>query len=303
MRCEFCSVRGKPNWAGAEHLFETVKWLVETRRARHFFIVDDRMEEDRCGSLGFFEKIAQKYGSILGFTVQIRLEAAKDVVLLTAMKNAGVRMVCVGYESPIDEELIAMRKGYLSSDMIKWTKIFHSYGFFVHGMLIFGYPLKKVVKEVTATIRFRQFKKFIRQCNLDTVQILRPVPLIGTDLRQRLEKEGRLFPLDLVSWSKYDGNYACFQPNNMTVEELQELPMKLMRWHYSSASIVKIPLNIAIFTIAYLLGWWRYWYRDWRNDLARFGGHLIIKQWRRSNPKKLFLESLEKFKTSKIKTL
>ena len=142
MRCEFCSVRGKPNWAGAEHLFETVKWLAETRRARQFFIVDDRLEEDRHGTVAFFEMIAKKYGSGLDFTVQIRLEAAKDAELLTVMKNAGVRNVCIGYESCLDEELIAMRKGYLSSDMVRWTKIFHRFGFFVHGMFIFGYPLK-----------------------------------------------------------------------------------------------------------------------------------------------------------------
>lgn len=94
--CEFCSVRGKPNWASAEHLFKTVKWLVETRGAREFFIVDDRLEEDRDGSLDFFALISKKYGRALDFTVQIRLEAAKDVVLLDAMKKAGVKAICIG---------------------------------------------------------------------------------------------------------------------------------------------------------------------------------------------------------------
>lgn len=299
--CEFCSVRGKPRWADSQYLFEEVKWLVETRRARYFFIVDDRMEENRCGTLEFFEKISQKYGSILDFTVQIRLEAAKDGLLLNTMKNAGVRTVCIGYESPINEELIAMRKGYLSSDMIKWTKIFHSYGFFVHGMFIFGYPLKGIAASISAQERFCKFKKFVRQCRLDTIQVLRPVPLIGTDLRFRMEKEGWLFPLNVVPWSKYDGNYACFQPKDMTLKELQELPTKIMRWHYDILSFARIPLKILIFVLDYFLRGWQQWYRDWRNDITKFGGHLLIKRWLKHYESQSFLKKLEIFLASRDK--
>ncbi|MDP3052367.1 MAG: cobalamin-dependent protein [bacterium] len=298
--CEFCSVRGKPHWATSQYLFEEVKWLAETRRAGTFFIVDDRMEEDRAGALEFFEKISQKYGFGLDFTVQIRLEAATDSILLTAMKKAGVRTVCIGYESPINEELIAMRKGYLSSDMVKWTKIFHSYGFFVHGMFIFGYPLKGIAVTISARERFRQFKKFIRRCRLDTVQILRPVPLVGTDLRIRLEQEGRLFPLDVVPWGKYDGSYACYQPNNMTLKELQELPLKLMGWHYNPLSFVRIPLKTLAFPFDYLIRGWQRWYRGWRNDIFRYGGHLLIKQWLKRYEHQAFLKKLEKFQTSRM---
>ncbi len=44
MNCEFCSVKGSPRWADPQYVFDTVKWLVETRKARKFFIVDDRFE-------------------------------------------------------------------------------------------------------------------------------------------------------------------------------------------------------------------------------------------------------------------
>jgi len=142
--CEFCSVKGKPRWASDQFLFDQVQWLVETRKAREFFIVDDRLEEDREGSLSFFNKIAKKYGRSLDFTVQARLEAGKDQEFLVAMKKAGVRVVCIGYESPIDEELQAMQKGYSSKDMLEWTKLYHSFGFLIHAMFIWGYPAKNV---------------------------------------------------------------------------------------------------------------------------------------------------------------
>jgi radical SAM superfamily enzyme YgiQ (UPF0313 family) len=137
-------VKGKPRWASGQFLFDQVQWLVETKNAREFFIVDDRLEEDREGALFFFDKIAQTYGQTLDFTVQARLEAAEDRELLKVMRKAGVSVTCIGYESPIDEELEAMRKGYSSKDMLKWTKMYHHLGFFIHAMFIWGYPSKKI---------------------------------------------------------------------------------------------------------------------------------------------------------------
>ena len=294
-RCEFCSVRGKPSWAGARHLFETVKWLVETRGARRFFIVDDRLEEDRDGTVEFFKLISQKYGHSLEFTVQIRLEAAKDAELLSAMKAAGVFGVCIGYESCIDEELRGMRKGYLSADMVKWTKVFHDYGFFVHGMFIFGYPLKKRVIVISAQERMRRLKKFIRQCRLDTIQIMRPIPLVGTDLRERLEREGKVFPQEVVPWSKYDGNYVCYQPDDMELQELQELPTEIMRWFYNPLSFLKIPTKTLLFPFDYLIRGWKQWYRDWRNDVVKSGGHILIRRWSRRYESQSFLARLREF--------
>lgn len=292
--CEFCSVRGKPNWAESKHLFETVKWLVETRRAKTFFITDDRSEEDRAGTAEFFRMIAEKYGRSLDFTVQIRLEAAKDTQLLAIMKKAGVTAICIGYESPIDEELRVMRKGYLSSDMVKWTKVFHSFGFFVHGMFIFGYPLKGTVAVIGAQERFRRFKKFIRQCRLDTIQVLRPIPLVGTELRLRMEGEGKLFSLEIVPWNKYDGNYVCYRPDGITLRELQELPLKIMRWFYSPLSFVGISVRTLLFPVDCLIRGWQRWYRGWRNDAMGCGGYLLVKRWLKHYKRQSFLKGLEK---------
>jgi radical SAM superfamily enzyme YgiQ (UPF0313 family) len=296
--CEFCSINRKPNWASAQYLFEEVNWLVETRGAHDFFIVDDRLEEDREGTLSFLRKIAAKYGRGLKFTVQIRLEAAKDQELLEAMKQAGVRVVCIGFESCIDEDLKTMQKGYLSKDMVEWTKIYHGYGFLIHAMLIFGYPPKeKNVHYITIEERVKQLKRFIRQCHLDTIQILKPIPLVGSQLHERLKKEGRLFPPEIVPLSQYDGNYVCFQPDNMTVRELQEIPTQIMRWFYNPASFVRIPLKTLAFPFDYLIRGWHSWYRGWRNDLIKYGGHILLKRWQSRFKKKKFVERLESYKS------
>jgi len=294
MNCEFCSVRGKPRWAHARHLFSQVKWLIETRRARHFFIVDDRLEEDLDGTFEFFRMISGKYGSRLIFTVQIRLETAKNTELLEVMKKAGVRVVCIGFESPIDEELRAMHKGYLSSHMLEWVKVLRRY-FWIHAMFIVGYPLKERINSISAREIVGRFGKFIRQASPDTIQIVLPVPFVGTSLRQRLEKEERVFPLELVPWGKYDASYPCFKPDNMTLRELQEIPMKLMSKFYNPLSFFRIPLKTISFPMDYLIRGWRNWHRDWYRDVMKYGGHLLIQRWRRKQKGNKFIERLEKY--------
>lgn len=295
MNCEFCSVNSRPRWSTPQYFFETVNWLAETRKARNFFLVDDRSEGDLAGTIEFFKMVSKRYGKRLGFTVQMRLEAAKNGELLRAMKEAGVRIVCVGLESPIDEELEAMRKGYLSADMLKSIKVWRSYGFRIHGMFIFGYPLKETEGLVESKGAIKRFKRFIRKSRIDSVQILHPVPLVGTALRQRLAEEERIFPLELVPWDRYDGSYACFRPDGMTLREFQEAPVKLMEWFYGPLSFIKIPLKTIAFPVDYLIRGWDNWHRHWLRDIVRYGGHRLMRKWRERQKKDSFTERLEKY--------
>ena len=242
--------------------------------------------------------VAEKYGRSLGFTVQIRLESAKNQVFLEAMDKAGVKIVCVGFESPIDEDLRAMQKGYLSKNMVEWSRILRRY-FKVHGMFIFGYPHKKKVTELSVEEMIKRFKKFIHEAQISTIQILHPGPGVGSDLRDRLEREGRLFPLDVVPWSNYDGSYVCFTPDNMTLAELQETPIKIMKWFYSSLSFFRIPLRTLSFPAHYLIKGWRHWYYGWWSDLVKYGGHLLIKQWLKGQKQDQFLTRIKKYSKEK----
>ena len=292
--CEFCSVKGKPRWASPQYVFNVVNWLVETRNARDFFIVDDRLEENLEGIIQFFRMIHEKYGNRLDFTVQIRLETARNIEFLETMKRAGVRMVCVGYESPIDEDLKAMRKGYLSHHMIEWTKTLRRY-FWIHGMFIFGYPNKQK-SALSASEMAGCFKEFIRKTKIGSIQVLHPVPLVGTDLRARLVKEGRIFPLSLVPWRYYDGNHACFLPNNMSLAEFQDIPIKLMRWFYGSGSFLRIPLLwLSFHRLLKGKGHWRY---GWLREAVRYYGHRLVVKWQKRHAAGEFLSRLEEYKNA-----
>jgi len=300
MNCEFCSVKGKPRWSDARHLFETVNWLVETRKARRFFLVDDRSEGDVAGTIDFFRMISERYGNRLSFTVQMRLETAKNAVL-SVMKKAGVRVVCIGIESPIDEELKAMGKGYSSANMLDLMKIWRSYGFRIHGMFMFGYPEKEAEGLVAPKEMVKRYKRFIRKSRVDTVQILHPVPLVGTALWTRLE--GRIFPLDVVPWSRYDGNYVCFRPNNMSLREFQEIPLKLMKWFYSPLSFIRIAFKTIAFPVDCFIWGFERWHRHWFRDVVKYGGHRLIQQWQKKHKRGEFVERLEEHQFNKSDAL
>jgi radical SAM superfamily enzyme YgiQ (UPF0313 family) len=301
MNCEFCSVKEKARWASPEHILGTIDWLVDTRRARNFFCVDDHFVEDREGTMKLCGMIAKKYGNRLRIIVQIRLETAKDEELLTAMKKAGINMVCVGYESPIDEDLRAMQKGYLSSNMVEWTKTLRKY-FWVHGMFMFGYPPKK--KEaggLCAKEKEKRFKRFIRQAGIDSIQVLHPGPAVGTALRIRLEREGRVLPRGIAPWRRYDGSYALFLPDNMTLEELQETPLRIMKWFYGPLSLYRGIFKTLFFPVVFCLRGFHNWHTSWKKDWLKYSGHRILRQWYQRKENADYLKRIEEYGKTQIR--
>jgi len=306
MDCEFCTVKGKPRNASPERLLECISFLLETNDARHFFIVDDLFGQQRDETIRFCNMLRdyqKNIGRRLDVSVQIRLDKAKDPELLSAMRQAGINTVAIGFESPIEEELNAMNKHLMPEDMLALTEIFHKFGFLVHGMFIFGYPLKEDVHfKMSAKERVKRFKSFIKKAKIDTVQILLPGPLPGTELRRRLLIQNRLYPLQDVGWEYYDGNFPLFEPDEpMTAEEMQDSIRKIMGKFYQLKSMFMLGLHIfsfpaLVFFLHNIRLGWRKWYRPWRNDLLRFGGWIIMKRWASQFKKDTFLERLQKAK-------
>jgi len=303
MNCEFCSVKGKPRYASAERLLERISFLLETRDARKFFIVDDLFGQQREETIRFC-KMLRKYqktvGRRLDIGVQIRLDKAEDSELLLAMRQAGINFIAIGFESPIEEELKAMNKCLRPTDLLKLTKIFRKFGFLAHGMFIFGYPTRKDINfKMSAKERIKHFERFIRQSGLDTIQVMLPIPLPGTELRQRLKAEGRIYSRQDLGWEYYDGNFLLFQPDDpITPKEMQVSPMKIMNKMYQFRCMFMISFNIFSFPYLSLFLYniksgWKRWYRSWRQSLIRFGGWITISKWKTAFKKDDFLQKLQ----------
>jgi radical SAM superfamily enzyme YgiQ (UPF0313 family) len=299
--CEFCSVKGAARCASPERLLAQIRYVAEAFRAREFFVVDDQFAQNRSETLRFC-RLLRDYQRRMGLrffiTVQIRLELARDEELLDAMRECGVRCLAIGFESVIDEELRAMRKGLRASQMLDLASRYRRHGFLIHAMFIFGYPMPEGVPfAMSAKERIDRFRKFIRQAKLDTIQVLLPAPLPGTALRERLEAQGRVLPL---SWEYYDGNFPLIASDEpLTPEQVQKSILEIMGGFYRFRHMFGVGLRTLLFPFAMLplvnvQARWRRWYRSWRNDIVRFAGWCIIRNWRKRFRKDRFLEKLRR---------
>ena len=308
MNCEFCTVKGKPRYASAEKLLAQVDNLVRTMNAKEFFIVDDLFGQDHGESLRLcrlLEEYQKSRGIHLRFTVQIRLDKARDEELLKAMRQANIGVVTIGFESPIDQELKAMNKQLNSKDILSFVRVFQKYGFFIHGMFIFGYPAKEGVQfQMSVEERIGYFRDFIKKAKIDTIQVVLPVPLPGTQLRQRLLHQGRVYPLSVLGWQYYDSAFPLFEPDYpLSPEEMQLAIRRIMGNFYHIRYLFMFLLNLASvvglpFYFKRIKSGWRRWSRNFRNYIFRIIGQRLIRSWTAQVYKELFWEKLQKAKSS-----
>lgn len=239
--CEFCIVNkryGKYKFASVD---TTLRQLIKYADLGYsnFFFTDDNFAQNPADTIALCRKIGdykRNFRKKLDIVVQVRSEVAENDELLEALRVAGVSMLAIGYESPINEELRAMRKGVTAEKLIARSKILANY-FYLHGMFIFGYPSSKDdSKRSSLTIkqRVKCYIDFFKKTGLDTIQVFNAVPLPGSDLRARLEKEGRLLPLSMVGWDKYDGLFLCYdpRPDDLDAFDLQNAICLLMKKKY-----------------------------------------------------------------------
>ena len=302
MHCEFCTVKAKPRFASPERMMEQIATIYEKFGGRIFFIVDDLFGQNRTETLRLCQLLAdyqQRVGKRLGFTVQIRLDRARDPELLAAMRRAGVNNLAIGFESPIPEELEAMNKLLKPEDMIDLARLYHRAGFRMHGMFIFGYPGPEGQPfHMSAADRVKHFRRFIHKARLDTVQVLLPIPLPGTEFYERLERANRIYSTDCIGLEFYDGSFPVMEPDPpLTAENMQAATRKIMGRFYRPDRMFYLGLDILSFpAMAFhlhrLRGAWTNWYRRWTRNVYRAGGWVLLKKWNAAFRKGHYLDKL-----------
>jgi radical SAM superfamily enzyme YgiQ (UPF0313 family) len=219
------------------------------------------------------------------------------------MRQAGINILAIGFESPIAEELKAMNKRLDPREMIELARLYRRAGFRVHGMFIFGYPAPEGRPfRMSAEERVRHFHGFIRKARLDTVQVMLPGPLPGTELTRRLRAANRIYPTERVGLEYYDGNFPLFEPDPpLTPEDMLASVRKIMRRFYGPRHLLAVAASIMAFPAIVLwlhdisAGWQR-WYRRWLGSVYRSGGWLLLRKWIAAFRKDNFLSKLAEAK-------
>ena len=137
-----------------------------------------------------------------------------------------------------------MHKGQKVSEVEANLRALRRNGFFIHGMFIFSYPAKLgagLGHNLTLVERANRYIEFVKRARIDTLQVLKAVPVPGSELAERLKREGRVYPIDEVGWDKYDGNFLTYQPDpGDNAIELQEQAVRIMRVFYSPWIMAKL---------------------------------------------------------------
>jgi radical SAM superfamily enzyme YgiQ (UPF0313 family) len=158
------------------------------------------------------------------------INVAKDEELLGLMRDSGCQQILIGLESPRKTslngvELHANFKMRQRDNYIAAIQKIQSYGVTVNGCFILG--LDGDTPEV-----FDEVFHFVRESGLYEVQVTFLTAFPGTPLYQRLKQEGRI--IRDGAWELCTLFDINFRPKNMSVEQLQNGFLNLVKRLYSA---------------------------------------------------------------------
>ena len=116
-----------------------------------------------------------------------------DLKLLPLMKQAGCRMLMVGFEFGTQEALDAVKKGTTLEQSVRLAKEAQILGLTVHGCFMFGAPGESM-ESALKTI------EFAKSLPMDTVQFSGICAYPGTEIYQQASKNGTLVPNTWREW-------------------------------------------------------------------------------------------------------
>jgi len=158
------------------------------------------------------------------------VSVADDPELLGLMRDAGCQQILIGLESPrrISLDGIEEKGNWKLRRYDRYCEAIsriQSFGITVNGCFILG--LDGDTPDV-----FDDVLQFVREAGLYEVQVTFLTPFPGTPLYRRLLQEGRL--LREKAWETCTLFDINFRPRGMTVEQLQQGFLKLVKQLYST---------------------------------------------------------------------
>jgi anaerobic magnesium-protoporphyrin IX monomethyl ester cyclase len=234
-RCSFCvfpqTLTGREYRSrSVENVVEEMLWVQRNMPGvRAIFFEDDTIAAD-TERLNRLADTIRLRGVGIGWTCNMR--ASVDLDTLRNCHSAGLRSVCVGFESGSDSLLVSMRKGLSTERMERFAKDAARAGVLVHGCFLFGIP-GETRETAMETLRFA-----IR-LNPDTAQFYPLMVYPGTDAYRDVERAGLLVASSWRDWLKEDGTHACVvRTQDMTPDELVEFCDHARRKFYLRPSYI-----------------------------------------------------------------
>jgi hopanoid biosynthesis associated radical SAM protein HpnJ len=185
-RCTFClwpqTVGGhRYRTRSVGHVIEEIAWAQKAfPEVKEFFFDDDTFTDN----LPRAEAIAKELGK-LGVTWSCNAKANVPYNTLKILKDGGLRLLLVGYESGNQQILHNIKKGMRVEVAERFTKDCHKLGIVIHGTFIVGLP-----GETRETLQ--QTMEWAKRINPHTIQISMAAPYPGTFLYKQAVENGWL---------------------------------------------------------------------------------------------------------------
>jgi hopanoid biosynthesis associated radical SAM protein HpnJ len=185
-RCTFClwpqTVGGhRYRVRSVGHVVEEVAWAQKAfPQVKEYFFDDDTLTDN----LPRTEALAREFGR-LGITWACNAKANVPRATLKVMRDNGLKVLVVGYESGNQKILHNIKKGMLVDVARRFTKDCHDLGITIHGTFILGLP-GETKETIAETIRFA------KEMNPHTIQVSLAAPYPGTFLHKQARANGWL---------------------------------------------------------------------------------------------------------------
>jgi hopanoid biosynthesis associated radical SAM protein HpnJ len=187
-KCTFClwpqTVGGhRYRVRSVDNVIAEVKWIKENMPEVKEIMFDDDTFTDSA-ALARVEAIAHGMGA-LGMTWSCNAKANVPYKTLKVMKDNGLRLLLVGYESGDDDILHNIKKGLRTDIARRFTDDCRKLGILIHGTFILGLP-GETAETIEKTI------EFAKQINPHTIQVSLAAPYPGTALYRQAVDSGWL---------------------------------------------------------------------------------------------------------------
>jgi hopanoid biosynthesis associated radical SAM protein HpnJ len=187
-KCTFClwpqTVGGhRYRVRSAANVIAEVQWIKENMPEVEEIMFDDDTFTD-TSNLPRVEEIASGMGK-LGMTWSCNAKANVPYKTLKVMKDNGLRLLLVGYESGDDQILHNIKKGLRTDIARRFSSDCRKLGILVHGTFILGLP-GETKETIDKTI------KFAKEINPHTIQVSLAAPYPGTTLYKQAVDNGWL---------------------------------------------------------------------------------------------------------------
>ena len=192
-RCSFClwpqTISGhKYRTRSVKNITAEITWARDNfPEIKEFFFDDDTLTDN----IEHVEALAKEIGK-LGIVWSCNAKANVPYETLKIMKDNGLRLLLVGYESGNQNILVNIKKGIRIDVAKQFTRDCHNLGILIHGTFIVGLP-----GETSETIE--ETIKYAKELNPQTIQVSLPAAYPGTLLyKQAIENGWLVADEDLV---------------------------------------------------------------------------------------------------------